>query len=167
MGLLRRLLGQEKAESNPFGAASPTTPPGGEEEPIVSLQSGPASATWTSVNVNGRELPAAQAGAFRAAFEQLGNLASMGSGQVFDLRGITGLREQVLGAVHDNQHDPQALQAAVFGALKEHGVMAGAEFGAPAVDPVSQIERLDALRRSGALSDAEFQAQKTRLLGEL
>jgi Short C-terminal domain len=33
-------------------------------------------------------------------------------------------------------------------------------------DPISQIERLAALHESGALSDAEFEQQKRRILGE-
>ena len=33
-------------------------------------------------------------------------------------------------------------------------------------DPVSQLERLAALHQSGALTDAEFEQQKRRILGE-
>jgi hypothetical protein len=35
----------------------------------------------------------------------------------------------------------------------------------PAADPIAQIERLAALHRSGALTDAEFAAAKAKLLG--
>ena len=33
-------------------------------------------------------------------------------------------------------------------------------------DPISQLEKLPALRKSGALTDAEFEQQKQRILGE-
>jgi putative oligomerization/nucleic acid binding protein len=33
-------------------------------------------------------------------------------------------------------------------------------------DPISQLERLAALRQSGALTDAEFEQQKRRILGQ-
>jgi hypothetical protein len=36
---------------------------------------------------------------------------------------------------------------------------------APGADPVGQLERLAALRDSGAISDEEFAAAKARLLG--
>jgi hypothetical protein len=36
---------------------------------------------------------------------------------------------------------------------------------APAADPVAQLERLGALRDSGVLTEAEFQAQKAKILG--
>ena len=38
--------------------------------------------------------------------------------------------------------------------------------GAAAPDPVDQLQKLDQLRQSGALTDAEFEQQKKRLLGE-
>jgi hypothetical protein len=37
--------------------------------------------------------------------------------------------------------------------------------GAPSADPIAQLERLAALRDSGALTDAEFAAAKAKLLG--
>jgi hypothetical protein len=44
---------------------------------------------------------------------------------------------------------------------------AGAIGRAPAADPVGQLERLAALRQEGALSDEEFEAAKSRVLGRL
>ena len=41
---------------------------------------------------------------------------------------------------------------------------AGADAAAP--DPVDQLQKLDQLRQSGALTDAEFEQQKQRILGE-
>jgi hypothetical protein len=40
----------------------------------------------------------------------------------------------------------------------------GASAGQP--DPISQLEKLAELRKSGALTDAEFEQQKQRVLGE-
>jgi len=40
----------------------------------------------------------------------------------------------------------------------------GAAAGHP--DPISQLEKLADLRKSGALTDAEFEQQKQRVLGE-
>ena len=41
----------------------------------------------------------------------------------------------------------------------------GALFGTPAAaDPISRLERLQKLRESGALTDAEFEQQKRRIL---
>ena len=37
--------------------------------------------------------------------------------------------------------------------------------GTPSADPIAQLERLAALRESGALTDAEFAAAKAKLLG--
>jgi len=37
--------------------------------------------------------------------------------------------------------------------------------GTPSADPIAQLERLAALRDSGALTDAEFAAAKAKLLG--
>jgi hypothetical protein len=36
---------------------------------------------------------------------------------------------------------------------------------APAADPIEQLERLGELRDKGVLTDAEFEAQKAKLLG--
>jgi hypothetical protein len=36
---------------------------------------------------------------------------------------------------------------------------------APAVDPVAQLKDLAALKDSGALTDAEFEAEKAKILG--
>lgn len=42
----------------------------------------------------------------------------------------------------------------------------GAGSGAGRPDPIEQLEKLDALRKSGALTDEEFEQQKRRVLGE-
>jgi hypothetical protein len=167
MGFFKRLLGRDDEPADPFGQASPGTKV--EAEPIVSFQSTPTEATWTSVTVNGKPVPPEQAPAFTAAFEQLGNLASMGTSQVIDLRGLPGLREEVLGAMSAHADDPTALQRAVFEALGEHGVSLPSAGSAPPPepDPIERIRKLDELRDQGLLSDAEFEAQKKKLLGEI
>ncbi len=38
---------------------------------------------------------------------------------------------------------------------------------APAEDPLDRIQKLNDLRRAGALTDAEFEAQKKKILGEV
>ena len=37
---------------------------------------------------------------------------------------------------------------------------------APAEDPLDRIKKLNDLRHAGALTDAEFEAQKKKILGE-
>ena len=46
-------------------------------------------------------------------------------------------------------------------------VAAAAPAAAPASDPLDRLQKLDALRASGALSDSEFQAQKAKILAEM
>jgi Short C-terminal domain len=36
----------------------------------------------------------------------------------------------------------------------------------PAVDPVSQLEKLAKLKESGALTEAEFEAEKQKIIGQ-
>jgi hypothetical protein len=167
MSLWKRLLGREEDPADPFGREEQ------HGEPIVSFESTPTEATWTSVTVNGQPVPPEQADAFRSAFEQLGNVASLGASQVIDLRGIPGLRDAVLGAMRDHAGEPAALQEAVLRALREHGVAAGSipppsgPSPAPARDPVERLRELGRLRDQGVLTEAEFEAQKKRVLGEL
>lgn len=101
---------------------------------------------------------------------------------VLDLRDDPELREKlekVLGRElipgtqeHlDFSQDP-VLAAQVMQTIAEHRAekqmqaMAGTgSASAGAGDPISQLERLDALRQSGALTQEEFEEQKRRLLG--
>jgi hypothetical protein len=177
MSLLGRLFGRAKEEpANPFGegaplGARPEPVAPSADEPVVSLQSPPAETTWTTVTVNGRQLPADQAQAFAGAFEQLGSLASLGGSQVIDLRGVPGLRDEVLEAMRAHADDPAALQQRVMGALQRHGVQIPDPQNAPpagaAGDPYERLEKLDQLRDRGVLTDAEFEEQKKKLLGGL
>jgi hypothetical protein len=104
------------------------------------------------------------------------------SSETIDLRG-TGAREQVEGVLREHGIDPDkegqtidastvpGLQKAIMGALGAAGVKipdAGGFAGGvspPPQDPLAVIEQLDAKRKAGAITDAEFEAQKKKLLG--
>jgi hypothetical protein len=106
-----------------------------------------------------------------------------GPNQVLDLRG-SGAREQVLKALREHGIDPDkkgqtinaatipGLQESIFRALGQAGVQipnAGGFGGAvmpPQQDEVAQLEHLAQQRDSGRITQAEFEAQKRRLLGE-
>jgi hypothetical protein len=105
------------------------------------------------------------------------------SSQTIDLRG-TGAREEVVKALREHGIDPDkkdqtidastvpGLQESIFRALGQAGVQipgAGGFGGgvAPAQqDPLDQIAYLDQQRDAGKITDAEFEAQKKKLLGE-
>jgi uncharacterized Zn-binding protein involved in type VI secretion len=166
MGLFKKLLGHEDETADPFGGASPAPASPAASTPIVSLESKPIEATWSSVMVNGKPVAPDQAQAFTQAFEQLGHLAAMGTSQVIDLRNVPGLRDKVLGAMSAHGNDAAALQGAVFQALEsasEHLPPPAAAAG----DPLDRLKELDALRKQGVLTDAEFAQQKKKLLDEL
>jgi hypothetical protein len=102
--------------------------------------------------------------------------------QSIDLRG-TGAREDVEKVLREHGIDPDkegqtidastvpGLQEAIMGALGQSGVNipeAGGFAGGvspPPQDPLAVIEQLDAKRKAGAITDAEFEAQKKKLLG--
>ncbi len=46
------------------------------------------------------------------------------------------------------------------------GQMVGTPRAAPAVDPIEQLKKLGELRASGVLTEAEFEAQKAKLLAQ-
>ncbi len=85
-------------------------------------------------------------------------------------------RELVPGTTErlDFSSDPQ-MAAAVMQVIAEHqaqqqmaalgGATAAASATSSADDAIAQLERLDALRQSGALSQEEFDQQKRKLLG--
>lgn len=121
------------------------------------------------------------------ALEQLGIDPSQASveqsKQTIDLRG-TGAREQIVQALRDHGIDPDkkgqtinaasvpGLQEAILNALGQQGVQipgAGGFGGAvatPKQDPLDQLAHLDQQRDAGRITDAEFEAQKRKLLGE-
>jgi hypothetical protein len=122
------------------------------------------------------------------ALEQLGIDPSKveverGSNEVIDLRG-TGAREQVLKALREHGIDPDkqgqtidatsipGLQESIFQALGQAGfrIPGAGGFGggvaAPQQDPISVVEELARKRDAGEITEAEFEAQKKRVLGE-
>jgi Short C-terminal domain len=102
--------------------------------------------------------------------------------QTIDLRG-SGAREQVQDALRESGIDPdkkgQTINAASVPGLQEKiaGILGqmmrvpnaggfGGGISAPKQDPQDQIAHLDRQRDAGKITDAEFEAQKKRLLGE-
>ncbi len=102
--------------------------------------------------------------------------------QTVDLRG-TGAREEVEEVLREHGIDPDkkgqtidassvpGLREAILGALGASGLKIpnaggfGGGISAPKQDPLDQIEHLDKQRDAGAITDAEFEAQKRKLLG--
>jgi Short C-terminal domain len=105
------------------------------------------------------------------------------STETIDLRG-TGAREDVENVLREHGIDPdkqgQQIDASTVPGLRE--ALLGALFGgsglkipnaggfgggisAPEQDPLAQVEHLAKQRDAGAISDAEFEAQKRQLLG--
>lgn len=77
----------------------------------------------------------------------------------------------VEGLINDWQQDPQAAREAIraqFGSGAAGYPAAGMPGvpGTPAQDPLDRIAKLADLRDRGALTDAEFEAQKARILDE-
>jgi hypothetical protein len=67
------------------------------------------------------------------------------------------------GAIGDAIANAQQMQQQAM----QGGGAGGMSFGAPAAaDPVAQLEKLQALKEKGALSEAEFEAQKAKILGQ-
>jgi Short C-terminal domain len=106
-----------------------------------------------------------------------------GSSQTIDLRG-TGKREEVEKVLREHGVDPdkqgQAIDASQVPGLKEAllntlfggpmGIPNAGGFGggisAPKQDPLAVVEQLAKKRDAGEITDAEFEAQKRRLLGD-
>jgi hypothetical protein len=102
--------------------------------------------------------------------------------QTIDLRG-TGAREQITDVLRQHGIDPDkkgqtidattvpGLQEAIFSALGQAGVQIpgaggfGGGVAPPPQDPLAMIEHLDKQRDAGEITDAEFEAQKKKLLG--
>jgi hypothetical protein len=124
----------------------------------------------------------------RQALEQLGidpgraDVEVEQSSQTIDLRG-TGAREEIEAALKQHGIDPDAqdqtidassvpgLQEDILRALGDAGVQIpnaggfGGGVAPPPQDDVAQLEHLVKQRGLGAITEAEFQAQKRKLLG--
>jgi len=127
-------------------------------------------------------------GAARRALSQLGidpgeaNVEVEQSSETIDLRGGDA-GENVREALRRHGIDPDkegqridattvpGLKDAILGALGEAGVEIpgaggfGGGVGAPQQDPLAVIEKLAEQRDAGEITEAEFEAQKKRLLG--
>ena len=101
--------------------------------------------------------------------------------QTIDLRG-TGARDEVEEALRESGIDPdkkgQTINAAEVPGLQDKlaGILGqmmrvpnaggfGGGISAPKPDPLDQIAHLDKQRDDGKITDAEFEAQKRKLLG--
>ena len=126
-------------------------------------------------------------GAANQAMEQLGidpsDAEVQHTSQTIDLRG-TGARGEVEKVLREHGIDPDkegqtidastkpGLQEAIIGALFKGGVDIpnaggfGGGISPPKQDRIAQIEHLAKKRDAGELSEAEFEAQKRKLLGE-
>ena len=151
----------------------------------VQMGEGGWTATAPETTISAGEGGAA-AEAAKDALRQLGIDASTANveveqSQTIDLRG-TDAREKVLETLRAHGIDPDeknqqidassvpGLQEAIFSALGEAGVQIpgaggfGGGVAPPPQDPLAQVEHLAKKRDAGEITDAEFEAQKKRLL---
>jgi hypothetical protein len=104
------------------------------------------------------------------------------SSETIDLRG-TGARQEIEEALRESGIDPdekgQTIDASSVPGLQEKitGILGkmmpvpnaggfGGGISPPKQDPLDRIAHLDRQRDAGKITDAEFEAQKKRLLGE-
>ena len=104
------------------------------------------------------------------------------SSQTVDLRG-TGAREEIEEALRESGIDPdkegQTIDASSVPGLQQKitGILGrmmpvpnaggfGGGISTPKQDPLDQLAHLDKQRDEGKITDAEFEAQKRKLLGE-
>lgn len=93
----------------------------------------------------------------RAKVEQvLGRKLTLGSSERIDMSSDPALGARVMQVIAEHQAAQQ--MAALGGAAASPAATSSAD------DAIAQLERLDALRQSGALSQEEFDEQKKRLL---
>jgi hypothetical protein len=158
--------------------------PGSPEFQAAVEQSAIPDSQSVSMNESGWEKPDST----HDALKQLGIdattvSAESTSSQTIDLRG-SGAREQIIEVLRAHGIDPDqqgqtidastvpGLQEAIFTALGQAGVDIpqaggfGGTVGAPQADPLDQLEHLAKQRDTGQITEAEFEAQKKRLLGD-
>jgi hypothetical protein len=104
------------------------------------------------------------------------------SNQTIDLR-VTGARQEIEEALRESGIDPdkkgQTIDASSVPGLQEKitGILGkmmpvpnaggfGGGISPPQQDPMDQVAYLDQQRDAGKITDAEFEAQKRKLLGE-
>jgi hypothetical protein len=132
--------------------------------------------------VQGSAIPDAQSVSMgEAGWTKPGNAQAEQPSQTIDLRG-TGARDEVEEALRESGIDPdkkgQTINAAEVPGLQDRlaGILGqmmrvpnaggfGGGISAPKQDPLDQIAHLDKQRDDGKITDAEFEAQKRKLLG--
>lgn len=77
---------------------------------------------------------------------------------------VVGTAAVVGGHMANKQAQAQAAQAQQAAPEPQYAPAPAAP-AAPAPDPIEQLTKLAALKDSGALTEAEFEAQKAKLLG--
>ncbi len=133
--------------------------------------------------VQGSALPDSQSVSMgEAGWTKPGQAPVEPSSQTLDLRG-TGAREEIEEALRESGIDPdkkgQTIDASSVPGLQEKitGILGkmmpvpnaggfGGGISPPQQDPLDQVAHLDRQRDAGQITDAEFEAQKRRLLGE-
>jgi Short C-terminal domain len=90
-----------------------------------------------------------------------GNVYQSGNAEVIDARNVPGLRDQMAKTLA--QYGIQLPETPGTGAPTPGAPPAAASDE----DPVAKLEKLSALHKQGVLTDAEFQAAKAKILGEL
>jgi hypothetical protein len=126
--------------------------------------------------VNGSALPGS------VEMGETGWTSTANESHTIDLRG-TGAREDIEQVLREHGIDPDkqgqtvdastvpGLQEAILSALGSAGMKIpeaggfGGGVSAPQADPLAQVEHLAAKREAGEITEAEFEAQKRKLLG--
>lgn len=114
-------------------------------------------ATTSQTNdVQAEALAAAMRGEPGAGVGGLGGVAGAGGVTVVNTQGDPAQRDQILGLLQAQGIDVDALQ-------RQQSAASGS--GAGNDDQLARLEKLGALHLSGVLNDAEFAAQKAKILG--
>jgi hypothetical protein len=174
MGLLRRVLGKEGPEpTDAFGRPLEAEAPAAHQATTPSFEHAPAQAPSTTVWVNGLPLPPEQAQAVQSALDELRQGGGVDVTQTVDLSAVPGLRGELLQVTGLHSHDPAAMHRAALEVLRRRGLQiplpaAGGDVSQPPGErtPAERLIQLDELRDRGVLTDAEFEEQRRRLLGD-
>jgi hypothetical protein len=165
MGLLRRVLGKEGPEpTDAFGRPLEAEAPAAHQATTPSFEHAPAQAPSTTVWVNGLPLPPEQAQAVQSALDELRQGGGVDVTQTVDLSAVPGLRGELLQVTGLHSHDPAAMHRAALEVLRRRGL----QIPRPPAQrpPAERLLKLGELRDRGVLTDAEFEEQMRRLLGD-
>ena len=173
MGLFRRKKDEGNGLGSPVDLSAQISP-----QPVPGAPAAPAAAAMPGVPPEAQEAMAKLQQAFPGATMNV-------STRVIDASHNPELRSQVIGAIEtatgqDIDGDGKiaggaAAPAAAAGGVQSFSVVTPAGFtnvpmpgGTQSAEDqtISKLERLAALHTSGALTDAEFQAEKAKLLSE-